>query len=79
MPPQADSLPEFFEKMVNDSYSTPDDYDRAIHFFLTMARCHFYDVHKRRGRFAMGGLLLNSGYPAMRHIPATIRPRLFTG
>lgn len=70
MPPQADSLPELFEKMVNDSYSIPDIYDRAIHFFLTMARCQFfYDVNKRMGRFIMNGLLLNCGYPAI-NLPA---------
>ena len=66
LPPQADSLQELFEKMVDDSYGIPDIYDRAIHFFLTMARCQFfYDVNKRMGRFVMNGLLLNSGYPAI--------------
>lgn len=70
MPPRADSLPKLFEKMVDDSYGIPDSYDRAIHFFLTMARCQFfYDVNKRMGRFVMNGLLLNSGYPAI-NLPA---------
>jgi len=70
MPPQANSLPELFEKMVNDSYSISDIYDRAIHFFLTMARCRFfYDVNKRMGRFIMNGLLLSCGYPAI-NLPA---------
>jgi len=70
MPPQADSLPELFEKMVDDSHSMPDIYDRAIHFFLTMARCQFfYDVNKRMGRFIMNGLLLSCGYPAI-NLPA---------
>ena len=70
MPPQADTLSGLFEKMVNDSYSIPDIYDRAIHFFLTMARCQFfYDVNKRMGRFIMNGLLLSCGYPAI-NLPA---------
>ncbi|MFZ1987402.1 MAG: Fic family protein [Desulfatitalea sp.] len=69
-PPQADSLPALFEKMVNDASEIPDIYDRAIHFFLTMARCQFfYDVNKRMGRFIMNGLLLNFGYPAI-NLPA---------
>lgn len=70
MPPQADSLPELFEKMVNDSYTISDIYDRAIHFFLTMTKCQFfYDVNKRMGRFIMNGLLLSCGYPAI-NLPA---------
>ena len=70
MPPQADGLPELFDKMVNDSYNISDIYDRAIHFFLTMARYQFfYDVNKRMGRFIMNGLLLNYGYPAI-NLPA---------
>ncbi|SDB61993.1 Fic/DOC family protein [Desulfonatronum thiosulfatophilum] len=70
MPPHADSLQELFQKMVDDSYGIPDIYDRAIHFFLTMARWQFfYDVNKRMGRFVMNGLLLDSGYPAI-NLPA---------
>ncbi len=70
MPPQADSLAELFEKMVKDSYSISDIYDRAIYFFLTFARCQFfYDVNKRMGRFIMNGLLLSCGYPAI-NLPA---------
>jgi Fic family protein len=66
MPPQADSLPELFEKMVNEANKISDIYDRAVHFFLTMARCQFfYDVNKRMGRFIMNGLLLRCGYPAI--------------
>jgi len=70
LPPQADSLPELFEKMVDEAYKISDIYDRAIHFFLTMARCQFfYDVNKRMGRFIMNGLLLSCGYPAI-NLPA---------
>lgn len=70
MPPQADSLPELFEKMVNEASNISDIYNRAIHFFLTMARCQFfYDVNKRMGRFIMNGLLLDCGYPAI-NLPA---------
>jgi Fic family protein len=70
MPPQADLLPGLFEKMVNEASGISDVYDRAIHFFLTMARCQFfYDVNKRMGRFVMNGLLLNCGYPAI-NLPA---------
>ena len=70
MPPQADLLPELFEKMIDQSYKISDIYDRAIHFFLTMARYQFfYDVNKRMGRFIMNGLLLNNGYPAI-NLPA---------
>ena len=69
-PPQADSLPELFEKMVNEASKQSDIYDRAIHFFLTMARCQFfYDVNKRMGRFIMNGFLLSYGYPAI-NLPA---------
>ncbi|MDM8549897.1 Fic family protein [Desulfobacterales bacterium HSG2] len=70
MPPQADSLPEWFERMVDEASKISDIYDRAIHFFLTMARCQFfYDVNKRMGRFIMNGLLLSCGYPAI-NLPA---------
>lgn len=70
MPPSADLLPEFFTKMVDDAAKIIDIYDRAIHFFLTMARYQFfYDVNKRMGRFIMNGVLLNHGYPAI-NLPA---------
>jgi len=70
IPPQADALPALFEKMVLDANKISDIYDRAIHFFLTMARCQFfYDVNKRMGRFIMNGLLLSFGYPAI-NLPA---------
>jgi len=70
MPPEAYLLPELFDKMVDDASKIEDIYDRAIHFFLTMARCQFfYDVNKRMGRFIMNGFLLNLGYPAI-NLPA---------
>ena len=70
MPPQADLLFEFFDRMVAKASLISDIYDRAIHLFLTMARCQFfYDVNKRMGRFIMNGLLLNLGYPAI-NLPA---------
>jgi len=70
MPPQANLLPQLFDKMLYDASKIPDVYDRAIHFFLTMARSQFfYDVNKRMGRFIMNGLLLNLGYPAI-NLPA---------
>jgi len=70
MQPPSASLPDLFEKMVSDASAIPDIYDRAIHFFLTMARCQFfYDVNKRMGRFVMNGLLLNHGFPAI-NLPA---------
>ncbi len=70
MPPPANLLPEFFDRMVNDSLEISDVYDKAIHFFLTMARCQFfYDVNKRMGRFMMNGFLLSNGYPAI-NLPA---------
>ena len=70
MPPQADSLPEFFEKMLDEASRISDIYDRAIHLFLIMSRCQFfYDVNKRMGRFIMNGLLLSCGYPAI-NLPA---------
>ena len=66
MPPQADSLPKLFEKMMHEASLISDIYDRAIYLFLTMARCQFfYDVNKRMGRFIMNGLLLSRGYPAI--------------
>jgi len=70
MPPPANLLPELFDKMVNDISGISDVYDKAIHFFLTMARCQFfYDVNKRMGRFIMNGFLLSNGYPAI-NLPA---------
>ncbi|MCD6584535.1 MAG: Fic family protein [Desulfobacteraceae bacterium] len=70
MPPQADSLPKLFEKMVDEASGISDIYDQAIHLFLTMARCQFfYDVNKRMGRFIMNGLLLSRGYPVI-NLPA---------
>ena len=66
MPPEAVVLPSLFEKMINDAYQIEDIYDRAIHTFLTIARCQFfYDVNKRIGRLIMNGILLNHGYPAI--------------
>ena len=56
--------------MVDEASKISDIYDRAIHLFLTMARCQFfYDVNKRMGRFIMNGLLLSRGYPAI-NLPA---------
>ncbi|MGD9975781.1 MAG: Fic family protein, partial [Desulfatirhabdiaceae bacterium] len=70
MPPDADALPELFDKMMKNALEMPDIYDQAIHLFLTMARMQFfYDVNKRMGRFIMNGLLLNNGYPAI-NLPA---------
>ncbi|MFK5953160.1 MAG: Fic family protein [Desulfobacterium sp.] len=70
LPPKVNLLPELFEKMVNDAATLPETYDRAIHFFLTMAQCQFfYDVNKRMGRFVMNGYLLAHGYPAI-NLPA---------
>lgn len=70
MPPKAGLLPKLFDKMVDEAAHIPDIYDRAIHFFLTMARYQFfYDVNKRMERFIMNGLLLNFGYPAI-NLPA---------
>ena len=70
LPPPAADLPDLFEKMVDKASKIADIYDRAIHFFLTMARCQFfYDVNKRMGRFVMNGLLLDSGFPAI-NLPA---------
>ncbi|MDA8133067.1 MAG: Fic family protein [Desulfobacteraceae bacterium] len=70
LPPDAASLPGLFEKMAEEANRIPDIYDRAIHFFLTMARNQFfYDVNKRMGRFVMNGLLLSRGFPAI-NLPA---------
>lgn len=66
MPPPVADLPGLFVKMISDMQALDDIYDRAIHVFLTMARCQFYyDVNKRMGRFMMNGVLLNAGYPAI--------------
>jgi Fic family protein len=70
MPPPADALVGLFDKMVDEASKISDIYDRAINFFLTMARCQFfYDVNKRMGRFVMNGLLLRCGFPAI-NLPA---------
>ncbi|MCA1785823.1 MAG: Fic family protein [Desulfobacteraceae bacterium] len=51
-----------------------DVYDRAIHFFLTMARNQFfYDVNKRMGRFIMNGLLsVPYHLPKMAALPNSV-------
>ncbi|MCM2284372.1 MAG: Fic family protein [Desulfobacula sp.] len=70
LPPDAAALTGLFEKMTEEADRIPDIYDRAIHFFLTMARHQFfYDVNKRMGRFVMNGLLLSWGFPAI-NLPA---------
>ncbi|MCI5160321.1 MAG: Fic family protein [Candidatus Electrothrix sp. AUS1_2] len=70
MPPSADKLPELFAEMVEQAEQIADVYDRAVFYFLTMARCQFfYDVNKRMGRFMMNGFLLQNGYPAI-NLPA---------
>lgn len=42
LPPHASLLPELFGKMVDEASNISDVYDRAIHCFLTMARCQFF-------------------------------------
>ena len=70
MPPRADALAGLFVQMADEASEIEDVYDRAIHFFLTMARRQFfYDVNKRMGRFVMNGLLLSCGFPAI-NLPA---------
>jgi Fic family protein len=70
MPPHADALTGLFVQMADEASEIEDVYDRAIHFFLTMARRQFfYDVNKRMGRFVMNGLLLSCGFPAI-NLPA---------
>lgn len=71
LPPPADRLPELFDQLVNQAETSfLDIYDRAIFFFLEMARNQFfYDVNKRMGRFMMNGILLQAGFPAI-NIPA---------
>ncbi len=70
MPPPADQLPKLFTKMVEEAEQIVNVYDRAIFYFLTMARCQFfYDVNKRMGRFMMNGFLLSNGFPAI-NLPA---------
>lgn len=69
-PPPAEQLPNLFDAMIFSAGKHSDIYDRAIHVFLTMARCQFfYDVNKRMGRFMMNGVLLDAGYPAI-NLPA---------
>ncbi|MCW5207526.1 Fic family protein, partial [Desulfobulbus sp. US2] len=70
MPPPAGELPELFTGMIEEAEQVADVYDRAIFYFLTMARSQFfYDVNKRMGRFMMNGFLLHNGYPAI-NLPA---------
>ena len=69
-PPPANQLNKLFGELIASANTIVDIYDRAIHVFLTMARCQFfYDVNKRMGRFMMNGILLNAGYPAI-NLPA---------
>jgi Fic family protein len=70
LPPDALQLPMLFGVMLDAMQRFDDIYDRAIHVFLTMARCQFfYDVNKRMGRFMMNGILLDAGFPAI-NLPA---------
>jgi len=65
-PPMAEQLPEQFDLMLSTALEYSDVYDRAIHYFLAMARNQFYhDVNKRTGRFVMNGFLLQSGFPGI--------------
>lgn len=69
-PPMAEQLPYKFDLMLSSALEYTDVYDRAIHYFLAMARNQFYhDVNKRTGRFVMNGFLLQSGFPGI-NIPA---------
>lgn len=69
-PPPANQLDGLFDKLIVSANAIADIYNRAIHVFLTMARCQFfYDVNKRMGRFMMNGILLDAGYPAI-NLPA---------
>ena len=71
MPPDADQLDALFAAMIQSLDTFSDIYDKAIHAFLTMARCQFfYDVNKRMGRFVMNGILLDAGYPVI-NLPAS--------
>lgn len=70
MPPSYELLPECFERMITESLTLTDVYDRAIFLFLAMARTQFfYDVNKRMGRFIMNALLLDTGFPVI-NVPA---------
>ncbi len=65
-PPKANDLLAMFNQMIISSGRIDDVYDKAIHVFLTMARCQFfYDVNKRMGRLMMNGILLSAGCPAL--------------
>jgi len=69
-PPMTEQLPEKFDLMLSSAAEYGDVYDRAIHYFLSMARNQFYhDVNKRTGRFVMNGFLLQNGFPGI-NIPA---------
>ena len=75
MPPPTDQPPELFARMIEEAEKIQDVYDRAVFYFLRMARSQFfYDVNKRAhckwiGRFMMNGFLLQNGYPAI-NLPA---------
>lgn len=60
----AERLTEKFDLMLSSAVEYGDVYDRAIHYFLAMARNQFYhDVNKRTDRFVMNGFLLQNGFP----------------
>jgi len=66
MPPKAADLPSKFAALLISMERFDEIYDKAIHFFLAVARNQFfYDVNKRTGRLMMNGILLNAGYPAI--------------
>ena len=71
LPPDAASLDTCWNALIAHAENISNIYDRAIYIFLQMARNQFfYDVNKRMGRFAMNGVLLQAGYPAI-NLPAT--------
>jgi len=70
MPPPPEALDEAWQRMLLQSETYVDIYDRAIFIFLQIARCQFfYDVNKRMGRFMMNGILLSQGCLAI-NLPA---------
>lgn len=71
LPPDPILLDQEWEELLNNAEKIDNIYEKAIFFFLQMARIQFfYDVNKRMGRFMMNGILLSNGYPAI-NLPAS--------
>ncbi|MEL6723305.1 MAG: Fic family protein [Pseudomonadota bacterium] len=63
IPPDAATLNDHFEQLLQTLHAISDPYIRAMTLFLDMSRNqYFFDGNKRTGRLVMNGILLHAGY-----------------